>query len=232
MDEEIKMRERLYNILFVEDEKFVRGTIKRELEIEPFNLFIASSGKEALDLLIRNEFAVIVSDLMMPIFGGKELLEIVRNDFPDTIRIIFSGSSDREKINKILKAEIARSHFIKPFKWNEDVKPKLKQFLSLYRRNEISQSLTKALKQVMEISFDGFILFNASGEIIYSNPIANNLVDINSETLKNQLKEFNEKKQNQLDISGKGKQSLLLEVLNSKVEMLEEPAILALVIKK
>ena len=119
-------------ILFVDAEKVALRALERELEDEPFELLLANGGKEALELLMNNEIAVFATALMMPIIGGQELLNIVKNDYPDTIRLIFSGTSDMKKIKKIISQGDANIYLTKPFKFEEELKPKLAQSLEMY----------------------------------------------------------------------------------------------------
>ncbi len=87
-------------ILFVDDEKRILEGLKRMLR--PFRkewrLAFAQSGKEALEILEKEEFDVIVSDMRMPGIDGAELLSTIREKYPDMVRIILSGQSDQEKI--------------------------------------------------------------------------------------------------------------------------------------
>ena len=142
-----KMSEKQYKVLFVDDEKFALKSLQRELANEPYELLVADSGKQALDLLVRHEVAVIVSDLMMPVVGGQELLKIVHNDYPNAIRVIQSGTRDRPVIHKILDDDLATSYFLKPLKYEEEVKPKIRQFLGFYLMKTTASSLRNALQR-------------------------------------------------------------------------------------
>ena len=63
-----------------------------------WSLAFAQNGREALEILEKEEFDVIVSDMRMPGIDGAELLSTVREKYPDMVRIILSGQSDQEKI--------------------------------------------------------------------------------------------------------------------------------------
>ena len=51
----------------------------------------ANSGKEALEIMAHKPFDVVVSDMRMPGMSGAELLSIVREEYPNVIRIVLSG---------------------------------------------------------------------------------------------------------------------------------------------
>jgi FixJ family two-component response regulator len=81
-------------VLFVDDEKFVLETFRRNLH-KHFNLETAEGPMAALKLLeTSGPFAVVVSDLKMPKMTGVELLGAVKNRWPDTVRIMLTGHGD------------------------------------------------------------------------------------------------------------------------------------------
>lgn len=81
-------------ILFVDDEENVLHSIKRELR-KRFDIHTASGGIQALDILKNNApFAVIVSDMKMPMMDGIELLSQVSDRYPDTVRLMLTGHAD------------------------------------------------------------------------------------------------------------------------------------------
>jgi DNA-binding NtrC family response regulator len=57
-------------------------------------VFTATSGAEALEIIAANEIQVIVSDQRMPGMLGTELLLAVRKNSPATMRILLTGYSD------------------------------------------------------------------------------------------------------------------------------------------
>ncbi len=61
---------------------------------EEWNMTFATSGAEALQTLEQAPFDVIVSDMRMPVMDGAQLLNEVRQRFPQVVRIVLSGQSD------------------------------------------------------------------------------------------------------------------------------------------
>jgi response regulator RpfG family c-di-GMP phosphodiesterase len=83
-------------VLFVDDEPNILDSIRRQLR-KSFEILTATSGIEALALLKdTGPVAVVVSDMRMPGMNGAELLTKVRDQYPDTIRMILSGQADLE----------------------------------------------------------------------------------------------------------------------------------------
>lgn len=81
-------------ILFVDDEPRVLRGLFRLLRDDRWDLHTADSGDAALELLAHAPFDVIVSDYRMPGMDGITLLERVRDDHPETVRIVLTGDID------------------------------------------------------------------------------------------------------------------------------------------
>jgi len=81
-------------ILFVDDEPNVLEGIKRLLR-KQCSLQVAASGADGLRLLSEEgPFALVVSDMRMPVMNGAQFLAKVREQSPDTVRMILSGQAD------------------------------------------------------------------------------------------------------------------------------------------
>jgi response regulator RpfG family c-di-GMP phosphodiesterase len=83
-------------VLFVDDEPNVLEGIQRTLR-KQVELQTASSGAEALRLIAEaGPFALVISDMRMPAMNGAQFLARVREQVPDTVRMILSGQADLE----------------------------------------------------------------------------------------------------------------------------------------
>jgi len=80
-------------VLFVDDEERIVNGL-RLLFAQHYEVHIATSGAQALELLARHHFQLLVSDQRMPNMTGTELLSRVRVAFPNTVRILLTGYSD------------------------------------------------------------------------------------------------------------------------------------------
>jgi len=134
------------NILIVDDEEHVLSSLKRELQDEPYNVFVANSGEAALNILNANVFKVVLSDVKMPGMDGFELFEKVNELYPDTVKVILSGFSNVHLILSIVNAKQIDRYVTKP--WNSsDVKIIITQSIELYDlrkevidlRNEVNE---------------------------------------------------------------------------------------------
>src|SRR5262245_31450783 len=85
------MREK---ILLVDDDVSVLDGYKRLLRDE-FHIDTAPGGREALAAIAeKGPYAVVVCDLRMPLMEGIELLRRIREQSPDTVRIMLTGNAD------------------------------------------------------------------------------------------------------------------------------------------
>ena len=85
-------------ILIVDDEINVLEGLKRMLrpKFDEWDMEFVDSGFKALDLLDREPFDILVTDMQMPQMSGFELLEEVQKKHPEIVRIILSGYTQFE----------------------------------------------------------------------------------------------------------------------------------------
>jgi serine/threonine-protein kinase len=84
-------------LLFVDDEKRVLNSM-RIMFRRQFDLFLASHGAEALDIVKEKDIDVIIADHRMPQMTGVEVLTAVRKLSPRTVRILLTGYADLDAV--------------------------------------------------------------------------------------------------------------------------------------
>jgi HD-like signal output (HDOD) protein/CheY-like chemotaxis protein len=91
-------------VLFVDDEPRVLQGLGRMLHSVrgEWEIALAESGAQALDLMAQSAFDVVVSDMRMPGMDGAELLNEVKERYPQAVRIILSGHSDERSIARCI----------------------------------------------------------------------------------------------------------------------------------
>lgn len=104
-------------LLFVDDEERIVNLLRMIFRSE-YEVFTATSGQDALEIIAAQAIDVIVSDQRMPQMLGIELLDEVRKRSPGTMRILLTGYSDLAAIvGSVNEGEVFR--FIsKP--WDQD----------------------------------------------------------------------------------------------------------------
>ena len=78
-------------VLLVDDEPELVFTMQERLELRGFEVDAVTSGEEALDLVTRHLYDVMVVDVKMPGIGGAEVLRSVRQTHPDLPVILLTG---------------------------------------------------------------------------------------------------------------------------------------------
>ena len=69
----------MFRVLVVEDDRELRGLFRRVLEKNGYEALEAADGQEALDVLDRQYIDLIISDIMMPVMDGYELVRSLRD---------------------------------------------------------------------------------------------------------------------------------------------------------
>jgi PAS domain S-box-containing protein len=103
-------------VLLVDDDPFVAATARRALERIGYVVLVASNGREALELVERCDGALdlVITDLVMPEMGGRELarrLLVVR----PSVRILFTSGYTAEAMNQQAVLQPSDAFLGKPF---------------------------------------------------------------------------------------------------------------------
>lgn len=130
-------------VLIVDDQVEVLNMLRRLL-IKDYNVILANSGKEALEFLIKDPVAVILSDQRMPKMDGVTFLNEAQKLRPEAIRIMVTGYADIDAtIGAVNQAGIFQ-YISKPFEPNE-LKDIVKKAVQKYHTIIEAKSLQKKL---------------------------------------------------------------------------------------
>jgi len=99
-------------ILIVDDEEVVRGLFAEYLS-QNYSCVTASDAQEALELLTREPFALVLTDIQMPGLGGIELLRKITELYADTAVIIVSGIDRIQRVIDAIRVG-ASDYIVKP----------------------------------------------------------------------------------------------------------------------
>lgn len=91
------------NLLIVDDEEDILRRFEKILKVRGYSPSTAKSGPEALGYLKRNDYGLIISDLMMPGMSGLDLLEVIKRDYPNLLFIMITGHGSVESVIKAMK---------------------------------------------------------------------------------------------------------------------------------
>lgn len=128
-----------YNVLVADDEPEIRDAIEIYLKNENMNVFKASHGLEALDILEKEDIHLIILDVMMPGLDGIQTTFKIRESRNIPILMLSAKSEDTDKILGLTVG--ADDYLCKPFNPLEltaRVKSQLRRYTLLghYKANE------------------------------------------------------------------------------------------------
>jgi DNA-binding response OmpR family regulator len=108
----------MLNVLLVEDEISVGNLINKGLSERGYKISIAPDGDIGYEMAIKNEFDIMILDIMLPGMNGLELCKRLRNNKIDTPILMLTALSSTENIVTGLDSG-ADDYLTKPFKFAE-----------------------------------------------------------------------------------------------------------------
>lgn len=101
-------------IIFVDDEEAIIRSYQRAFfdREDEWDMAFAFSAKEAIALMEKETFDVLVTDIRMPEMDGIELLKVVMKRWPEVIRIIVSGQFDEQVV--LNSINLVQKYIFKP----------------------------------------------------------------------------------------------------------------------
>ncbi len=147
-----------YKILCVDDETANTRLLER-LFRDSYEVFTASSGAEALELLSVHDAAVIISDQRMPGLAGIEFLKQAAEMRPQTVRIMLTGYTDAGTLVEAINSGVVYKYVTKPWA-NEELAATVKRALQHYETMKAQRQLqlhNERLQESLKSTRDAFI---------------------------------------------------------------------------
>ena len=108
-----------YRLMLVDDEPNVLRALKRVFQRENYEVLMVGSADEALRMLAQGEEVhVVISDYMMPGMNGADFLKRIKQQYPETIRIMLTGHADTGAVMGAINEGAVYKFILKP--WNDD----------------------------------------------------------------------------------------------------------------
>lgn len=101
-------------ILIVDDDPIVLSVMESIIVANGFPVATASNGQQALEILHKDRFSIVITDINMPVMNGMELLKHVNSDFPKVGVIMVTGYSEDYSYIDVINAG-AIDFMTKPF---------------------------------------------------------------------------------------------------------------------
>ena len=106
----------MYHVLVVDDETLMRKYLANSIPsfTDKFQVSgIAKDGLEAMELLKKQHYDLVITDIQMPEVDGLSLAKYLHENFPDIAVIIISGFNDFEYARKAIKYQVT-DYLLKP----------------------------------------------------------------------------------------------------------------------
>ncbi len=168
-------------ILFVDDDEGNLFVCEAHCSPE-FEVLTALTAQDALTLLAKEEVGVVVSDQRMPGTSGVELLARVRDEYPDTVRILITAYTDLSAAIDAINEGQVRRYLRKPWQ-PEELIAELRDALDVYEKSRKLRVLGSRLRETERVYALGIIAAGLGHEL--RNPmswIAGNLQLMKSQT--------------------------------------------------
>jgi two-component system cell cycle response regulator len=134
------------NVLIVDDDLSVRNTMDEYIANAGFSTLAASSAEEALELIEKNNFAVIITDIRLPGLGGLELTKVIKQKNGSDV-IVVTGYSDDYSYEEAIN--IGASDFvIKPVRL-EELLLRLRRVL---KERQLSTERTRMMQKLQKLA--------------------------------------------------------------------------------
>jgi len=136
---------RRYALLFVDDEEAILETLQLTFE-EEYDTHLARNGAEGLEILEREEIAVVIADQRMPGMDGAEFLERAVEVRPESIRMMITGYADITAVIHAVNTGRIHRYIQKPWD-SHDLRLNVRQAIDAYQLSHEKAQLADALKE-------------------------------------------------------------------------------------
>lgn len=91
------------HVLIVDDDELLRKQLSAQLQAAGCDNATAEDGATALRILQDTDFDVVLLDLEMPHLNGFQLLDALRNTYPDVVPVVLAGDGDTPRVVRAIR---------------------------------------------------------------------------------------------------------------------------------
>lgn len=102
------------NLLVIDDEPSILSSLRRQFR-RNYDVHIANSAKEGLELMKKHPIQVIISDQRMPGMSGGEFFTQVKHEYPDATRLLLTGYADIQAVIEAINDGNIYRYITKPW---------------------------------------------------------------------------------------------------------------------
>ncbi len=142
------------NILVTDDEPATLETLSAALEEMGYRVTTAVKGQEALALIRKQPFNIVIADIKLPDISGLKILEIARELNPETVVIMVTGHASVETAVEAIN-EGAYAYILKPVAMSEletIINNALREQRLLIENRELVERLQQSNKRLEEVN--------------------------------------------------------------------------------
>ncbi|MBD9602556.1 response regulator [Pseudomonas sp. PDM10] len=136
-------------VLLVDDEESILNSLRRLLRGQPYELLLATSGGQALEIMEQHSIDLVMTDARMPNMDGATLLARIHQLYPTTTRILLTGYADMPTIIKAINEGKIHRYISKPWS-DEEMLLTLRQSLA----HQYSERERQRLEQLTRLQND------------------------------------------------------------------------------
>lgn len=150
-------------ILAVDDEKDILELLSYNLRKEGYDVSTSADGEEALKLIKKEQYGLIILDLMLPGIQGMELCKILKTSEDTSTIPIIMLTAKSEELDKVLGLEMGADDYItKPFSPRE-LSARVKAVLRRTRETPVKEKIVKIAD--LEINTDTYQVMKKGKQI-------------------------------------------------------------------
>ncbi len=190
----IKIEDEDVRVLVVDDERDIRDGSERILTRMGCRVFKASRGEEGLDILKKEDIAIVLLDMKMPGLDGMEVLQRIREGYPSILVVVITGFATVETAIEAMK-QGAYDFIPKPFEpdqvrivvnraWEKIRLSRQKALLEEERRRTLADLDTEKsrIHTILKSLPIGTLVTNSTGQVVLINPAFKELLKLPKET--------------------------------------------------
>lgn len=134
----------IYSILYIDDSERNLSRFTSAFK-QDYHVYTATTGEAGLEIMEKKFFQLVITDQQLPDMSGIEFLEMILTLYPDSMRMIMSGTSDKDTIIQALNKGIIYRYVAKP--WDrEDLMQSIDSAMEVYNLKVQNRNLIDSLE--------------------------------------------------------------------------------------
>ena len=142
-------------LLIIEDERDLLDTLYYNFKKENYDVYTASTGKEAIEIIDRQSIDLAILDIMLPDMSGLDVCKHIKINRSESHTAVIILTAKGEEIDRILGFELgADDYVVKPF----SIRELTLRVSSLFKRNENLNKNNNIIFGDISINLDSHIV--------------------------------------------------------------------------